>query len=72
MEGIFMTIYDYVNRKVPAYYKTMYMDGYTPQEILYAKRQTMLLQKPKLTQQEEKQLTAVIETAIDDILKNLL
>lgn len=50
----------------------MYMDGYTPQEILYAKRQTMLLQKPKLTQQEEKQLTAVIETAIDDILKNLL
>jgi len=37
-----MTIYDYTNRKVPAYYKTMYMDGYTPQEILFAKRQTML------------------------------
>lgn len=67
-----MTIYDYVNRKVPAYYKTMYMDGYTPQEILYAKRQTMLLQKPKLTQQEERQLTAVIENALDDILRKLL
>ena len=67
-----MTMYDYINRKVPAYYNTMYLDGYTPYEILYAKQQTMLLQKPKLTQQEEKQLTAVIETAIDDILKNLL
>ena len=67
-----MTIYDYTNRKVPAYYKTMYIDGYTPQEILYAKRQTMISQKPKLTPTEEQQLADVIESAIDDILKNLL
>lgn len=64
MEGVFMTIYDYVNRKVPAYYKTMYMDGYTPQEILYAKRQTML------TPKEEQNLKAILETALDDILKD--
>lgn len=50
----------------------MYMDGYTPQEILYTKRQAMLLQKPKLTQREEQQLADVVETAINDILKSLL
>ena len=67
-----MTMYDYINRKVPAYYNTMYLDGYTPQEILYAKRQTMISQKPKLTPTEEQQLADVVETAINDILKNLL
>ena len=67
-----MTIYDYTNRKVPAYYKTMYMDGYTPQEILYTKRQAMISQKPKLTPTEEQQLADVVETAINDILKGLL
>ena len=48
------------------------MDGYTPQEILYAKRQTMISQKSKLTPTEEQQLADVVETAINDILKNLL
>ena len=58
-----MNIEKYGYRKVPAYYSTMYMDGYTPQEILYAKRQTML------TPKEEQNLKAILETALDDILK---
>ncbi len=36
-----MTIYDYLNRKVPRYYPTMYQDGFTPMEILAAAHQTM-------------------------------
>ena len=29
-------------KHVPDYYDTMYMDGYTPEEILYAHRRSML------------------------------
>lgn len=31
-----MTIGQYYNNKVPEYYPTMYQDGYTPQQILFA------------------------------------
>lgn len=36
-----MTLSDYYNQ-VPEYYPTMYLDGYTPQQILMAKRSQML------------------------------
>lgn len=31
-----MTIIQYYNNKIPEYYPTMYQDGYTPQQILFA------------------------------------
>lgn len=37
-----MTIEEYYNRKIPEYYPTMYLDGYTPQEILIAAHKRML------------------------------
>ena len=37
-----MTFSDYYCRKIPEYYPSMYLDGFTPNEILYACRQTML------------------------------
>ena len=33
-----MSIIDYFNRHIPEYYPTMWMDGYTPTEILIASR----------------------------------
>ena len=33
-----MNIEDYYYRKVPEYYHYMYLDGYTPDEIMYAAR----------------------------------
>ena len=33
-----MNIEDYYYRKVPEYYDYMYLDGYTPDEIMYAHR----------------------------------
>ena len=33
-----MTLADYYYRKVPEYYHYMYLDGYTPDEIMYAAR----------------------------------
>lgn len=37
-----MIIYDYFNDQLPDYYDTMYMDGYTPEQILQAAHNTML------------------------------
>ena len=37
-----MTLHDYVNSKIPEYSKTMYLEGYSPQQILTAVRNKML------------------------------
>lgn len=31
-----MTLFEYLDRKIPDYYPTMYKDGYTPEQIRYA------------------------------------
>ena len=36
-----MTLSDYINRQVPDYYDWMYLDGYTPEQIMYAKSRQM-------------------------------
>lgn len=36
-----MTLPEYYARKIPDYYDTMYLDGYTPQQILYAVHRKM-------------------------------
>ena len=37
-----MSLYDEAMKHVPEYYPSMYMDGYSPEEILYAKRRQIL------------------------------
>ncbi len=37
-----MTIFDKNNNSLPSYYSVMYLDGYTPYEILTAARSTFL------------------------------
>lgn len=37
-----MTTNDYLNINIPNYYPTMYMDGYSPTQILFAHRRMML------------------------------
>ena len=39
-----MTLYDYIGRQIPNYYPTMYLDGYTPEQILSAVRGQMKAQ----------------------------
>ena len=36
-----MTLYEYYDKKVPNYYDGMYLDGYTPQQILHAVHRQM-------------------------------
>ena len=37
-----MTLYEDYSKNIPEYYKTMYMDGYSPEQILHAARRKML------------------------------
>ena len=36
-----MTLSDYYHRDVPDYYDWMYLDGYTPEQIMYVKHKQM-------------------------------
>ena len=36
-----MNLYEKSNLRIPDYYDTMYLDGFTPEEILMAKRKQM-------------------------------
>ena len=40
-----MSLIDQYHRTVPEYYSTMYMDGYSPEEILFAARRSMLAER---------------------------
>ena len=46
-----MSIFDYNKRKIPEYYKSMYLDDFTPAEILAASRESLL----KIQRQNEPQ-----------------
>ena len=37
-----MSLMDYYNRQIPEYYDTMYMDGYTPEQIMYSAHRKMI------------------------------
>ena len=66
-------------KHLPDYYPTMYLDGYTPFEIMLASQRTMAKkhaerQAKKRAEKEfskniEKDLQKVIETALDEIEK---
>lgn len=37
-----MTLSEYYDRQIPDYYDTMYLDGFTPDQISYAARRKMI------------------------------
>lgn len=47
-----MTLFDYYDSQIPEYYPTMYQDGYTPTQILYAHRK-------KFRRQQETQIDSI-------------
>ena len=48
-----MSVEDYQNRTVPEYYPTMYLDGFSPQEILYAFRKRMAKERDERDRVED-------------------
>ena len=75
-----MTLSDYWNSQLPDYYDTMYLDGYTPQQILQALRNTERKKYEAQREQErlekealkmvEQNFEKVVNQAIADIFKN--
>lgn len=71
-----MTLAEYYDRQIPEYYDTMYLDGYTPDQILHAARRKLL--RAYNERQEEKRAEVSIETqvreavytAMDDLFKD--
>ena len=67
-------------KNLPDYYDTMYLDGYTPEQIMEAKHRSMRKeyhrrQEEAATEravqaQIEKQLEKAVSKALDDIFKN--
>lgn len=37
-----MTLSEYYNSKIPEYYDTMYLDGFTPEQILMASKKKIM------------------------------
>ena len=71
-----MSIFDHKYRKVPEYYDTMYLDGFTPDEIHYAMRRKMKRdiegreQQINLEKQIEKEIEKALAQALDELLKD--
>ena len=57
------------NRSIPDYYPTMYMDGFTPEEIMYAAKRQMYrqVQERKAIQTD---LQTALESALHDVFKD--
>ena len=52
-----MTLAEYNSRKIPPYYDTMYLDGYTPQEIYQAYKKRMI---DELIEKEENPTVEIV------------
>ena len=37
-----MSLIDYYDRQIPAYYPTMYQDGFSPEQIMFARHRDMM------------------------------
>lgn len=71
-----MNMIDYKYRKVPEYYPMMHLDGFTPDEIHYAKKRQMMKDweerelKKDLEKKFEKELEKALAQALDDLIKD--
>ena len=54
------------NRRIPDYYPTMYMDGFTPEDVMYAAKRQMYRQI-----QERKTMQTDLQTALEAALRDV-
>ena len=57
------------NRRIPDYYPTMYLEGFTPEEVMYAAKRQMYrqIQERKMMQTD---LQTALEAALHDVFKD--
>ena len=56
-----MSIFDYNKRKIPEYYKEMYLDGFTPAEILMSGKEALYREIQKRKEPQEIKLVTEIK-----------
>ena len=56
-----MSIFDYKKRKIPEYYPTMYLNDFTPAEILMAGKEALYREIQKRNEPQEIKLTTEIK-----------
>ena len=66
-----MTLSEYCDKQIPEYYPTMYMDGYTPEQILYAAHRKMYEshQVQESAKAAEEETNEVPEVKITSVVK---
>lgn len=62
-------MFEEYDRKIPDYYPTMYLDGYTPDQILHAVRREMIQRYQE--RKAEQAVRTQVEAALRDVFKDL-
>ena len=64
-----MSLLEQHNRRIPDYYPTMYLDGFSPEEIMYAAKRQMYrqIEERKVMQTD---LQTVLEAALRDVFED--
>ena len=68
-----MSLFEKKDGQIPDYYPTMYMDGYTPAQILHSVKRGMYKKHIERKQQRtaEKDVRSVLESALHSMFKGL-
>ena len=68
-----MSLMEKKDGQIPDYYPTMYMDGYTPAQILHSAKRGMYQKYKERKQQRgtEKDVQSVLESALHSMFKSL-
>lgn len=62
-------MFEEYDRKIPDYYPTMYLDGYTPDQILHASKRGMM--QMYWEHKAEQAVKTQVEAALRDVFKDL-
>lgn len=61
-------MFEWYDKQIPDYYLTMYLDGYTPEQILHAARRGMMQRHRE--RNAEQAVKTQVEAALRDVFKD--
>lgn len=61
-------MFEQYDKQIPDYYLTMYLDGYTPEQILHAARRGMMQRHRERNAEQE--VKTQVEAALRDMFKD--
>ena len=68
-----MSLMEQLDKQIPDYYPTMYLDGYAPAQIIHSAKRGMYQKhlERKQMRTTEKDVRSVLEAAMKDVFKGL-